>query len=269
MSTTGAVAERLVDPVGRRVGLVGEQADPRALVAAAAATPRRPRRWRSRGRGAPAACRPGPTRATPNAGALTPVRCTGSPPRPPRARPGRPRSARPCPRRSETPRARSAPARPACSSASAMNALEPRQARARSSRRRARRSRPRPARGSTSSPSSNSRVCSDPTPSRPGAGPASLGQTPAAGSAPLAPPTGSPRSSTRRASASAASSGIGSRNTGYGANGAVRIATPATAPWSRTTAHQRGCGGRLAASPGRRSAGDTRDDRAQHRVLAR
>ena len=62
----------------------------------------------------------------------------------------------------------------------------------------------------------------------------------AAGSAPLAPRTSSPRACSSAASSTAASSGIGSRNRGYGANGAVRIATPTTAPASRATAYQ--CG---------------------------
>ena len=54
-----AVADRLVDVVGDRVGLVGEEAAAHALLDVAAARPRRRRGWRSRGRAGRAACRPG------------------------------------------------------------------------------------------------------------------------------------------------------------------------------------------------------------------
>ncbi|MEE3921740.1 hypothetical protein V2I01_36220 [Micromonospora sp. BRA006-A] len=61
----------------------------------------------------------------------------------------------------------------------------------------------------------------------------------AAGSAPFTARTRSPRRCHASASATAALRGMGSRNGGRGGNGAVRIATPTTAPEaSRTTSHQ-------------------------------
>ena len=92
--------------------------------------------------------------------------------------------------------------------------------------------------------------------------------TRAAGSAPFTPPTSSPRSCSARASSTAASSGIGSTYSGYGANGAVRIATPTTLPRSsRATAHQRyGEVGVPLDRLLRHPRGHGRDHRRQHRV---
>ena len=90
--------------------------------------------------------------------------------------------------------------------------------------------RPQPARvrrgGTTSSPSSNSRVCWATSATPPGQPRELLGEDlgrrqRAVGAADLLAALVQ-----RRARAEAASSGIGSTNSGYGANGAVRIATP-------------------------------------------
>ena len=61
-----------------------------------------------------------------------------------------------------------------------------------------------------------------------------------AGSAPLAPSTGSSRSSRVRARSTAASSDIGIRYAGYSPNGAVRIAVATTWPRSTNAANQHG-----------------------------
>ena len=92
----------------------------------------------------------------------------------------------------------------------------------------------------------------------------------AAGSAPFSPITSSPRSTSAAATWRAAASGIGSTNSGCGANGAVRITTPTGSPVasSVTVSHQRGYDGcRLARldlrhRPGRHGG----DDGAEHRV---
>ena len=67
----------------------------------------------------------------------------------------------------------------------------------------------------------------------------------AAGSAPFSPITSSPRSTSAAATWRAAASGIGSTNSGCGANGAVRITTPTGSPVasSATVSHQRGYDG--------------------------
>ncbi len=94
--------------------------------------------------------------------------------------------------------------------------------------------------GATSPSSRCSRVCSWTTACRPVSRAVSSATSRAAGSAPLTARTSSPRSCSTPASATAASPGIDSTYTGCGAAGAVRIATPTTAPPSSTTAHHRG-----------------------------
>ena len=98
MSTTRPVADRLVDLVGRRVRLVGEQARPARRCRAAASRPRRRPRWRCRGRGAPWACRPARSGRRRTTVGSRRSRAPAAPPRPPRRRPGRPRSGVACPR---------------------------------------------------------------------------------------------------------------------------------------------------------------------------
>ncbi|WP_372727164.1 hypothetical protein [Nocardioides sp.] len=81
--------------------------------------------------------------------------------------------------------------------------------------------------------------CSTPT-APPVSEAASSAGAPTAGRAPFTPVSSSPRSCSARAIARAASSAIGSTNSGYGANGAVRIAAPTTRRPSRTVTHH--CG---------------------------
>ena len=83
----------------------------------------------------------------------------------------------------------------------------------------------------------------------------------------------SPRSCSSRASATAASSGIGRRYSGYGANGAVRMADARRPPRRgrppTTGAPVRRPTGPAASSLGDLAVGHRRDDGAQHRVERR
>ena len=71
-----------------------------------------------------------------------------------------------------------------------------------------------------------------------------VGALPDGGQAPRSPPVSdSPRSCSTRANSRAAGVGIGSRKAGRGANGALRMPAPTTAPArSRTTSHQSSSG---------------------------
>ena len=98
-----AVADRLVDLVGGRVGLVGEEARALAGVAEQLRDLGAQPRWRCRGRGAPGRCRPArsgrrrTTAGSPQSGGRADRT------RPPRRRPGRPRSAAAARRRARRP----------------------------------------------------------------------------------------------------------------------------------------------------------------------